>query len=282
MKVRGWAGAIALVVAVNAFVLARVAANRRGGPESSLTLTEREMPLAYVSPKSESSGVSLRFNVEHFVPWAPGYLRDSEIDPLAWLDADKLAALGFRVSLPSSEEDAELLIRRQLPRDAFAVLELGGPAWERYRGRLAERFSSPKPLASGARPAPPPNGSERTSAERELRFGSRLFIVDVGNDPAALRRQYPDRDAHLIAPVEVRVFLDRNCASPRCRVRGAVTLLIDEVNVPRQLQAKLLSAQRDASYGWTGEHAPRYEVVLKSGSRHEPWIDAIHPVASAP
>ena len=283
MKGRGWVAAIALVVSVNALVLVRVAANRRGEPDASLTLTERELPIAYVSPNSESSGVSLRFNVEHFVPWSSaGSCGDRELDPLAWLDGEKLAALGFRVSVPNSWEEADILIQRQLPREAFAVLELGGRAWERYRERLAERYSLSAQEVCDAKPAPAPNVSDRTDAERALRFGSRLFVVDVGNDPSALRRQYPDRNSYLIAPAKVHVFLSRHCASLSSTVRGSVSLLIDEVNVPRRLQAKLPSVERPASYGWGGERAPRYEVVLASGKNHEPWIQEIRSVASAP
>ena len=283
MKGRGWVAAIALVVAVNALVLVRVAANRRGEPDASLTLTERELPIAYVSPNSESSGVSLRFNVEHFVPWSSaGSCGDRELDPLAWLDGEKLAALGFRVSVPNSWEEADILIQRQLPREAFAVLELGGRAWERYRERLAERYSLSTQEVCDAKPAPAPDASDRTLAERALRFGSRLFVVDVGNDPSALRREYPDRNSYLIAPAKVHVFLSRNCASLSSTVRGSVSLLIDEVNVPRRLQARLPSVDRPASYRWGGERAPRYEVVLASGKNHEPWIQEIRSVASTP
>jgi hypothetical protein len=287
MNGRGWAAAIVLVVAVNALVLVRVAANRRGDPDASLTLTEREMPIAFVSPTSESSGVSLQLNVEHFVPWSSGrYTRDLELDPLAWLDADKLAALGFDVRLPKSGEDAEILMQRQVPRHAYAVIEHRGRAFDAYRRRLAERFGLVGLDLEDAKPIPASNGSDRASAERELRNGSRLFIVDVGRDPAALRQRYPDRNSYLIAPAKVRAFLDRdppwtNCESPSCRVRGSVLLLIDEVIVPRRLQGKLPEVPRLASYRWSGEHAPRYEVVLRAGKRYEPWIEEIGPLASA-
>jgi hypothetical protein len=266
------------VVAVNAFVLARVAMNRRGEPEASLTLTEREMPVAFVSPTSESSGVALgqRGALGPLVG-KPVHPR-LDLDPLQWLGGEA-RALGFDVVLPSTGRRPRS-VRRQLPRDAYAVLEYGGRTWETYRKRIAERFGLVGSDLASAPPAPPADRSDRAVAERELRFGSRLFIVDVGTDPAALRTRYPDRNAYLIAPAKVRAYLDRDppwteCASS-CRVRGSVSLLIDEVTVPRVLQASLPAGQRPRlAFERSGEHVPRYEIALRSGTRHEPWIEAI-------
>jgi hypothetical protein len=285
MRGRGWAAAIALVVAVNGVVLARVAANRSGEPDASLTLTERELPIVSVSPRSESSGVALRLDVQHWVPWTGGPARDFELDPLRWLDAGKLAALGFDVSLPRDADEAELFVARQLPRRAYAVLEMEGSAWEAYRGRITKRFALTERDLDVAPPLPASDRTERGFARSELRFGSRLFVVDVGADAEALRRQYPDRAAYVIAPAKVRAHLVRDRSSPECpsscRVSGSVSLAIDELSVPRRLQ-RSLPAQRDrAWYGAPGEHGPRYEVVLRSGTRHEPWIEEIRPVAGA-
>ncbi len=280
MKVRGSVVAAGLVVAVNAFVLARVAWNRRA-VEASLALTEREMPVAYVSLESESSGVALRLNVNHWVPPSGSrYTPDPELDPLRWLDAGKLGAVGFDVSVPSDDEEAAIFVRRQLSRDAYAVLEYAGPAWDAYRKRISERFGLTDPDLASA-PPPPRDGSDREIAGRELRFGSRLFVVDVGTDAAALRARYPDRNVSLIAPAKVAMYLDPHPPSGpcpgSCRVRGWVSLLIDEVTVPLRLQRALPAGSRPrAAFG--SDQAPRYEVALRSGTRHEPWIEAIVPL----
>lgn len=284
MSGRGWAAASALVVAVNALVLVRVAANRRGEPDASLTLTERELPVVSVSPASESSGVALRVNVEHFVPWSERH-RTRELDPLAWLDGGKLAAIGFDVALPADGDDAALRMQRQLSRRAYAVVELRGPALDAYRRRLAERFGLAGLDAGDAVTLPASTGSAAL-AERELRFGSRLLVVDVGLDPGALRARYPDRSSHLIAPAEVRAFLERDppgasCDGGGCRARGSVSLLIDEVNVPRRLQGRLPDVVSPAPSRWPVDHPPRYEVVLRAGTRYEPWIEEIRPLPTA-
>lgn len=284
MTGRRWSAALLLVAGVNVFVLLRVAANRRGEPGSSLSLTEREMPVAFVSPSSESSGVALRIRVEHWVPMAAGsYTPDPALDPLCWLDARKLAELGFRVDIPSTLEEAELSVRRQLPRRAYAVLEHGGRAWEAYKKGIGERFGLADPDVSTMTPLAVADGSDKRMADRELRYGSRLFVVDVGTDPVALRARYPERNVYQVVPAKVHAHLERHapwtkCTTETCRMRGTVTLLIDEVSVPRQLQQYLPHEGRARPGSDERTAAPRYEVVMRSGSRHEPWIEDIRNI----
>jgi hypothetical protein len=277
MTRRGALVAAALVALVNAFVLARVALNRRAsGP--ALTLTERELPVAWVSPREESSEVALRLDVGHWLPWTG--LRGEDLDPLRWLDAAKRAELGFDVALPQDQEEAQRFVHRQLSRDAYALVEYDGPACAEYRKGLAAAFGVTDPDLASV-PAEPVVGYDaRSLAERELRFGSRLFVVDVARDAATLRGRHPDRSADLIVPVKVSADYAGSAAHPPLRLRGSVSLLIPEVNVPRPLQASLPSGG-GVRYRYAEEqhHAPRYEVVLRSGARHEPWIEAIRPLS---
>ena len=284
MTGRRWSVALLLVAGVNVFVLLRVAANRRDEPASSLLLTEREMPVAFVSPSSESSGVALRIKVEHWVPMVAGsYTPDPALDPLSWLDARKLAELGFRVDIPSTLEEAELAVRRQLPRRAYAVLEHGGRTWEAYKKGIGERFGLADPDVATMTPLTVADGSDKKMADRELRYGSRLLVVDVGIDPAALRARYPERNVYQVFPAKVHVHLERHapwtkCTAETCRMRGTVTLLIDEVSVPSQLQQFLPHQGRARAGSDERTAAPRYEVVMRSGSRYEPWIEDIRNV----
>lgn len=78
----------------------------------------------------------------------------------------------------------------------------------------------------------------------------------------------------------------------RAHVRGSVThLLIDEIHVPlewRETLQRLTYAGSDRgriypnTFVMHGEHKePRYEVILRYGKRHEPWITAIRPITPA-
>jgi hypothetical protein len=263
--------AVALVVAVNAVVLAGVAWNRSGQPEASLTLTERELPLAWSSPLGEDSGVSLRIDVSH---WYPDYRRTWRSSE-EWLVGEKLARLGFRVELPPELPAAQRLARRQLSRRAIAVLADGLARLER---EVVAGKESVERLASS-----------RRDAEQHRRTDSQLFLVDVGLDAAALRAAHPDRAQFLLLPAKVHVAVEHDgegsaCPPDRCRLVGWLSLLVDEVAVPRPFHAALPepSDRRGGSLGDSPDWEPRYQVDFRVGSRHEPWIEDLRAVVARP
>ncbi|HET9552847.1 MAG TPA: DUF4824 family protein [Anaeromyxobacteraceae bacterium] len=281
MKRPALLAAAALVLAASVFALCGVVWNRHGEPEATLTLTEREAPLAWSAPSRESSGVALRLSV-HGTGYDYGYktLRVARARQDG-LEGARLAALGFDTALPRDLDQAYLAARRQLSRPAFAAVELGGAPWEAWKRALAAEVEKTEAeVAAGKRTAEALERERRELAET-IRDGSRLFLVEVDRDPEALRSRHPDRQAVFVAPVTVDVHVDhegddRACDPSWCRLQGSVSLLVDEVNVPRQLQGGLREAMAAAERerGAPGEK-PHYQVVLRSGRRHEPWIEAI-------
>lgn len=271
MRRGGLIGALVLVVLVNATVLAGVAWNRSGQPDATLRLTERELPLQYSFYRAEEdSGLALQLT-----------LSEGSRAP-DWLDADKLAALGFQPEPPGSEPaTGRAGIKQALPRRAWVVLEFDGPAWQ---AALAARQQSlaafDEKIAAG----------DATSQQRELGQqqlermrvnGSRLVAVDAGADAAALRSRYPDRARYLITRAELRMRLSQPHASQRGAeapvVRGYIRqLLPGRLHVPLQHRAALGGALperrgRDAA----SPRAPRYAAVVNYGARREPWVEEI-------
>src|SRR5262249_52620158 len=131
-NVRAFAAALLLVLVTNAIALGGVAYNRSGQPESTLQLTEREIPIPFLYRgwgADESGNVTVR--LEWRLPRtnlncdeSDGYNRDAD-----WLNDDQLRALGFEVPrgpLPISDTYRDEM--RQLPRAVFLVLEFDGPA----------------------------------------------------------------------------------------------------------------------------------------------------------
>ena len=90
---------LALILVVNGFVLSGVALNRTGEPESLVQLSERELQLPYRGWNSkENSGVelSLRWRVNAGSGTQDGYYGYvSYGGTAAWLDEEKMTALGF-------------------------------------------------------------------------------------------------------------------------------------------------------------------------------------------
>ncbi len=271
--------ALALIVVTNAIVLAGVASNRRGAPDATLTLTERELPIGWV--EKEDSGLSLRLDWNG-LPW------NRETD---WFDQAKLQSLGFDCRVPPDDHKAELFYEKALPLERYAVLEFEGDAYkawlaleqkeiEEMRRKVALRQETEKAL----------HASEASFAEERVRR-SRLDLVDVGRDAAELRRRYADRSRFIVAAATVRLSLmarrkTEDGKEHPASLRGDVSeILISAIHVPlgwRPLFDALRAEEERASrtktpveYGRPAPdraRPPRYEVTVQYGRRLEPWI----------
>jgi uncharacterized protein DUF4824 len=275
-----------LVMLVNALILGGVAWNRRAPPESVLILSERELwmrPDSEYLGSEESSGLSARLQwaVEpaHWDTRMDLSTASAEWGTVAWLDAAKLAALGFDVSRRLDDPRTPYHYRRMPPRDVLLVLELDGPAYATALKRMNERAAQAQALAAAspekdslARQAQ----SARESAEREARKSTRLFVVDAGLDAGELRARYPDRSHYAI----VRGSVKPQVAGPRMaqELLGRVTAVrCAEINVPPQLRARLPRFPEPYD-------RPRqpFQLGVAVGRRFEPWIMSASSPSPAP
>ena len=259
MRQRGLFIAVGLLLLVNTIVLGGVVYNRSGEPDAAMKFTERELRISTAYYHEENSGVSLRINTDHAFNWNR---KASNYDAFAWLDSNKLESLGFDLSKPANNEMKHDYYERQLPRRSFAVLEYGGNSWEVWKRRLEEEFSFLEQEGKEGKKTAKDLEKARGNIERELTAGSRLFIIDAGNDPAALRQLYSNRSRYLILPALVRVSYYGSYTSAQARessLRGYLELLISEINVPQYLHKET-------------KKGPHYQVSLCTGKRYEPWI----------
>lgn len=246
-----------LILLVNAIVLAGVAWNRSGTPESQLDLSQRELYLpAYgnfsednSSPAFELRWRSLGAQAERFGNRTP-----------AWLNADKLAALGFPAEqLQVSRRD---LLRERQSREVLLVLELDGPAYqaamrqaEAELARLREEGAAGDELKSW---------QEHLNDLRER--DSRLYAVDAGLALEALRQRYPDRRQYAIVAARVSLY-----SQPES-MPGGIGGYIDSLAVERlHLPAALRGPFRELSAGGQRRTAT-YQVEVAFGRRLEPWV----------
>jgi hypothetical protein len=272
----------ALVLLVNAVVLAGVAWNRSGTPEATLQLSERELELPYPwRDFREDSGLAL--NLRWRLP--VGDAREDAhfagqygvFTPASWLDADKLAALGFNLPPLPDEFDAQ---RRSPPaREAWLALEIDGPAYA-HSVQVAQDQLAAAQRVLDANPEDTQQRFRVDTARDLLRQAdeewSRLFVIDAGRDPAALRARYPDRERYAIVRGRVRPVVEApDPGNPQRREwRGLVQdVSVATVHVPLALRAAFEASPGDA---WQPSQA-RYEVTLAWGRRGEPWIVAAQP-----
>ena len=279
--------AAALLLLTNAVVLLGVAYNRRGEPESRVTLTERELRLGY--QQKENTGMWLRLDTTDVERWAgagPG-----------WFGQKKLEEIGFDCSVPPSDKKAELFYEKALPRHVYAVLEFDGEAWTSWIARREQELLNPAPGTYVSQTLE----QRRKQLETERTGHSRLFVVDVGLDPVVLRARYPDRSHFVMTGAVARLQLDKSWDESTKkwkdeRLEGLVSeILPSELHVPLDRrtvldEVKRAQIKKESPNTWMdyGEYAaylerpPRYRVTLSYGRRLEPWIDDVQALAAPP
>ena len=268
---------VALIVLVNAVILGGAAWNRSGEPDAVVTLTERELRLPYRGERErENSGISLQLrwsvlpqDVTQYDAW--------ETTVPAWLDAARLEALGFPVAGATASPEAERRFNKGLPRTAFVVLEYDGTA---YRALLARVKSYAARRQALAMQHPDDKGivDEAKAAEQQSSHmdsaATRLYAVDAGLDPAALRRQYPDRSRYLIAPGSIRAQVYHGKDGVPTLEAYVDDLAVERIHLPFAYR-KVLEPLLDMPQRNQEEDTPRYTVSLAYGRRYEPWIVSV-------
>jgi hypothetical protein len=247
----------ALIAIGNAVALTGVAYNRSGEPRAVIEFSQREFAQPYVSPVDrENSGIALVLNwrmPERGRRFAGGVPLDVSVP---WLGRDKLIELGFDPAA-LDDEDRRREWGRTLPRPAWVVLELDGPAYREALALSEAALARVEALQAGQ-----PDDAElrrsvegaRLQLERERHESSRLFAMDAGADRDELRRRYPDRSRQLILPVRIGL------SGYEDKPQGFIAELgVSTVHVPLKHRAVI-------------DSQGKYTVTLAFGRRDEPWI----------
>jgi hypothetical protein len=288
---------LALILAVNVVAGIGIVYNRRGSPDSVLSLNQRELrlPATVLSPSGspDTSGVALRIDWQVLPELGPDaarklqYADSANLPPGAprlagWLDRNKLESLGYRFPEPAPIDEIRRSRPSELAREVYLVLEFDGPA---YRESV-ERAVHDQALVKAAleqKPGDPQLAELRNRVERNLTHArlsaSRLFAIDAGLDLGALRERYADRSRFAIVRGKVRPLFR---PGPDQRPAGTIeALTVAAINVPLRLK-RVFEPPRgvamDRSKAWA---LLAYNVDLAIGRRLEPWILAAEPAATA-
>jgi len=262
---------IGLIILTNTIVLAGVAYNRSGTPQSSITLTERELAIPYYfGDDEENSGIALRIDYRnkggYDIPYYM-YSRDAN-----WLTKEKLNELGFDVSRPIAKTHEWRDDKHEKEKEVILVLEYDGPAYQAALKAAQQHVAVRK---ANAAPNSESDQNEIKEAEfvlkREQNTASRLFIIDGGLDPEKLRQQYPDTSQYLLLKGLVGLYIDRPGDKPS-RYSGYIkSLSISEINIPHQYHAVLKPVMEKGNQREENQ-PPRYKVKVNIGKRLEPWV----------
>lgn len=259
---RALTACLAVIMVANASVLGWVAYNRVGPPDAVFELSERELSGARRGSMSGSDAdVYLRWRMrELHSPDDAEWSEPSYGGTVAeWLSDERMRELGFDTSIDLDSQEGLRLYSQMPSRRAFFVLEFDGPTYQTELARLrdqarrltAQTQADPRKdeiLANRAQ-------SARSFVAREEQAGSRLFLVDAGPDPKALRARYPDRHHYAI-------------------VTGRVTALLRGEPGQRRLMPVIYRTDGDALHRPHGTPRGYFTATatVKFGRQFRPWI----------
>ena len=103
---------------------------------------------------------------------------------------------------------------------------------------------------------------------------SHLALIDVDNDPGALRTRHPDRRRVVIVEATASMRYVNNPGQPPFLTGRVTSVLPSEINVPREWRGVLEGLQSRAEPGTAQplQHEPRFRATVTWGARLEPWI----------
>jgi hypothetical protein len=280
---RGLLAAVLAVVVTNLAVFAHVQWNRAGGPTATLELTDREIDLPFYSSTAvhsgdEDTGLSIRLDVQE---GAGDWLDEGTND---WLDRERLGELGFDVRTEPGSKEAWTRYRDVLPREVWLVLELGGDGWRRrVLQREEDVEEAQRAVAAGTRE---PQAVDRAEERLEdARWDdSRLFVIDVGLDRAALRRRYPEPDRFAVVPGTARMWFVPKQKDEPAHLAGAVSPTVTALQVPLSFRREALRASEAHSdlrtRTRTDGRTPRVlRAQVAFGHLGEPWLVELEALA---
>lgn len=288
-----------LIVLVNAAILAGVARNRAAPPLSEFALTEREIaPSPEWGLDNDNSGLDISLSIR--TPGAAESALPSGFDgpvfgwgDAPWLTSDKLKALGFRISDDKSEA-GKRHDQKLLPKDVYVVLEFNGPGYQTSLRQAGEKASR----AAEAAAADPADRKLQIDARYSQKLAestrdqeTRLYCVDAGLDPDALRRVYRDPFIYAVVRGTIRPSVVERQGS--WRVVGRLSgVRIDNINVPLSYRSVFAGIKRfnyragipEGISGLAPDQSTsrHYTVTVDWGRRLEPWIVRAAPVGASP
>ena len=261
-KRKGWLLAgLALIALSNCWILASVAYNRSGEPDSSLLLSERELSPSRSWKQQESSGVALALLT----------LQPRTSKNQAPISLNVMEQLGFSLDFPDDASTYAHPFMRQPSRAAIVVLEFDGKAHQ-AEIRARQKIVTKAREALNAAPGDKRRTDELKYAENALQRARsrdrRLYVVDAGLDAARLRQRYPDRKRFVLVPGRVQPWMNHR-VKPAI-FGGRAEPLLREIQVPFEWRAQFRS---EDPANCCQDHQYTLEVLF--GRNLQPWVDAV-------
>ncbi len=266
---------LTIIILANVVALGGIAYNRTGEPDALVTLTERELIIAYqYGLQRESTGLSLGINCRVETLQNDYAYGNSNCwgNPL-WFGKEKLIELGFEFAAYEDNKNHSYY-ERVLPRDVYLVLEFDGEIYQKVLQQKEKQLTDELALKISNPDNPEFEDRVKRAGENlqaEQNYNSRLFAIDVGWDKNALRIAYPDTGRYIIMRASVRPTWHFN--ENQWVWTGRISdLLIESINVPLEHRVVLKPMEQAGSRRNGNVVGPRYQVRVAFGKRAEPWV----------
>jgi hypothetical protein len=254
----GLLAGLALILLSNAVALAGVWYNRQGEPESRLQLSQRELHRNWDGPRQENSGLSLRLDWR--MPTREKIDKDRCNSDRSLTEA-QVQAVGLPSRGPAPRQDT---------RRAWAILELDGPLYQQslqQAERHLQKASTKLQELQHDKERQQQEKAAREALANERDKESRLFLVDVGLDPDALRQRYPDRSRYALLGGTVRIW-QRCYNKVGSTLSGSFAPSNATINVPHAWRQQL-AERLPEHYGNANQP---FSAEISFGQRLEPWL----------
>nr|NIQ02513.1 DUF4824 family protein [Nitrospinaceae bacterium]NIR56468.1 DUF4824 family protein [Nitrospinaceae bacterium]NIS86929.1 DUF4824 family protein [Nitrospinaceae bacterium]NIT83767.1 DUF4824 family protein [Nitrospinaceae bacterium]NIU45970.1 DUF4824 family protein [Nitrospinaceae bacterium] len=180
--------------------------------------------------------------------------------------------------------------RHQLPVQAYVVLELNGPAYQKWLAEAQKDLEIARNKVEREKNDKKKKSRKRDLKEIEIKIAmqSKLFAVDAGQEPGVLRNKYPDRSKYIIAPAAFKIHREKIYSKPlpaskRYFLSGRVDeILVEDIHVPNEFREFFIAEIKSPTIQYlphdkpTSDLKPRYSVTVNYGKRYEPWIAAVN------
>lgn len=289
MKKYGLISVVALIVLTNVIVLAGVAYNRSGEPDATVQLTERELHWRHGWDRTDKEDTGLYLRIEWNMlgfkeRWDYTHKKN-------WMNGEKLAEMGFDTNFPLEDKKASRYYSRQLPRQAYVVLEFNGDAYQNWLKEAKQRIEEIKQELIEEKKKKKKKSLENNikRIQQELITQSRLFAIDGGRDPELLRKKYFDKSKYIITSAVFDISMNytpRKKEDPKSTKTPYLSGWIRNLSIPT---IHVTSDFRDFFRTDIKTHTqryipldkplsdgePRYRITLNYGQRYEPWIAGV-------
>lgn len=253
---------ISIVVVANLFVFSNVLSNRNLGEKITLTLSERELRVPYYGIRKEDSSltINVRWRLKNEGENFYRYSRRLKVSPR------RIEELGFNLPKPLGDSSRIDPVYEEL----FWLVEFNGETYQQAVTAAEERLKSAQvKLEDGDKKHQLEN--LKRNLEEELNNSSRLFVVDVAEQPEKLDLSRTGSQ-YFIAKGLVKPAVEKNYDKTISKDVYTYYLYFKEMSTAN-IYVPLTYAQNVREQI---KHDKReklsYQVEVNWGSRFEPWV----------